>query len=221
MVPIEIVLASSSPRRAALLRALGIPIRIVEPQVDETAGAAEPPGEHALRLAQAKARAVANRLAPAPTGRVVLAADTIVVAGRALGKPADAADARAMLASLVGRAHEVLTAVHVLRTDSGALAATLQRTVVRFRACDERWIDWYVATGEPFGKAGAYSIQGRGALLCERIEGSWSNVVGLPLEALPELFARVGLDFLAHLTHSSSGADVDLGVLTRDDDAAV
>ena len=218
MAAVEIVLASSSPRRAALLRALGIGVTIVEPHVDETVRTGEEPAAHAARLAAEKAGSVASRIERTEGTTVVLGADTIVVAGTLMGKPADVNDARGMLRRLAGRTHEVLTAVHLVRSDGGAEAATIERTTVRFRAYDERWIDWYVATGEPFGKAGAYSIQGVGALLCERIDGSWSNVVGLPVEALPGLFARVGVDFLARLSRAVHGVHVDLGVLSCDED---
>ncbi len=213
MAAVEIILASSSPRRAALLRALGISATVLPPSVDESLRSGEEPLPHAARLAAEKAEAVVRRL-PRRAG-VVLAADTIVVAGGVMGKPTDASDARSMLRHLSGREHEVLTAVHLIRADTGATAALIESTRVCFRACDDRWIEWYVATKEPFGKAGAYSIQGLGALLAERIEGSWSNVVGLPVERLPELFAHVGVDFLGLLEQSSPRADVDLGVSSR------
>jgi len=189
-----LVLASTSPRRAELLRALGLRARVVAPRVDENGRRDESPDEHVLRLAEAKARAAAAGLAAAP-GDVVLGADTVVVKGSTvLGKPADAADAERMLRLLRGSTHEVLTAVCLVRTDDRRSARALERSRVRFRAYDDETIRRYVSSGEARDKAGAYAIQGLGALLSLGIEGSWSNVVGLPLEILPELFAAVGVD---------------------------
>jgi predicted house-cleaning NTP pyrophosphatase (Maf/HAM1 superfamily) len=107
--------------------------------------------------------------------------------------------------------------VHLVRTPDGRQAGIVERTEVRFRPYDERWIRWYVATREPFGKAGAYGIQGLGALLCEEIRGSWTNVVGLPVEALPHLFAGVGVDLLQCLEDGGSAACPDLGILSPGD----
>jgi septum formation protein len=127
---------------------------------------------------------------------VLLGADTTVVLdGVSLDKPADAAEAAAMLRRLSGRTHEVWTGVHLLRPDTAAHAQVLERTRVRLRAFGEDAVAWYVGTGEPLDKAGAYGIQGRGVFLVEGIEGSWSNVVGLPLERLPEMMRTVGIRF--------------------------
>ena len=120
-----------------------------------------------------------------------------VLGGLSLDKPEDPREAAAMLRRLSGRTHEVWTGVHVLRPATLATAGTVERTRVRMRAFDEATIAWYVATGEPLDKAGAYGIQGLGVFLVDGIEGSWSNVVGLPLERLPDLFAAVGLRFPA------------------------
>ena len=114
-----------------------------------------------------------------------------------LGKPRDTAEAALMLAELRGRTHEVLTAVFLARTDDGRATTGVESTRVRFREFEDETIRDYVASGEPLDKAGAYGLQGRGVLLTERIEGSWSNVVGLPLERLPEWLARLDLDFRA------------------------
>lgn len=177
-----IVLASASPRRLQLLRACGLDVEVRAADVDER----ERPGERAadmvLRLARAKARAV--------TGELVVAADTTVVLDeRILTKPADAAAAREMLTSLAGRAHHVLTGWCVR---AGAREQTgVVRTEVVFRALTAAEVDAYVATGEPFDKAGGYGIQGAGGALVDTVQGSYPNVVGLPvrevLAALREL----------------------------------
>ena len=159
----------------------------------------ETPGAHARRLAEDKARHVASAHAGAAAA-VVLGADTVVTAlGRILGKPTDEAEAKAMLRFLSGKTHEVLTGVFLIRTDNGQSTGSVTTTRVRFRPLSDALIDWYLATGEPADKAGAYSIQDRGVLLSEQIEGSWSNVVGLPLEALPDMFARVSMNIFTHL----------------------
>jgi septum formation protein len=126
---------------------------------------------------------------------VVLAADTeVVLDGRVCGKPSDDADAARTLRALSGREHHVVTAMHAVRIDAERQEAPeIATTRVTFRELDDATIRWYVATGEPADKAGAYAIQGRGAVLVARIEGSWTNVVGLPLERLPALLEAVGV----------------------------
>ena len=189
-----IVLASASPRRAELLRSVGIEPEIRPAEIDESAAAGETPEAAVARLAATKAAHVAHELG-ARDDVIVIAADTVVVVdGIALGKPIDDEDALRMLHTLSGRAHHVLTGVHLIATGSGRTAAAVDTTHVRFRDLDEAWIRWYVATGETRDKAGAYGIQGRGAWLTTAIEGSWSNVVGLPLERLPALLRDVGVD---------------------------
>lgn len=194
MPPPTLVLASASPRRVNLLRGIGLSPVVVPSGVPEDLRPGEVPRDHALRLAEDKARHVA---AANPADAVVLGADTVVTLdGRILGKPRDSADAKEMLRFLSGRDHEVLTGVFLLRLPGGVSAGTVASTRVRFRSYDERLVSWYVATGEPLDKAGAYSIQGLGVLLCDCLDGSWSNVVGLPLEPLPSLFAQVGINLL-------------------------
>jgi len=189
-----LTLASASPRRLALLRDLGLDPVPCPADVDERVLPGEAAETHALRLAREKARKVAAGLA----GGAVLGADTVVVLdGRILGKPDGPDGAAAMLRLLAGRTHEVVTGVCVLnldRTPPGEAEAAV-RTRVRFRAYGEDTVRWYVASGEPVDKAGSYGIQGRGVLLAEGIEGSWSNVVGLPLETLPDLFRAAGLNW--------------------------
>jgi septum formation protein len=185
---VPIVLASSSPRRRQLLALLGLSPEIVPSNIDETWRNGEAPAAHAERLAREKAAAVARR------GAAVIGADTIVViGGEILGKPRDEAEAQAMLRRLSGREHEVYTAVAVAH--GGRVASGVARTVVRFRALDRATIAAYVATGEPMDKAGAYGIQGYGAVLVERIEGDYFTVMGLGLGLLVELLGRVGLGY--------------------------
>jgi septum formation protein len=184
----SLVLASASPRRRELLLQIGVPFTVLVADVDERVLAGEPADAYVLRLAVAKANAVVARADAAP----VLGADTtVVVDGRILGKPVSADDAFAMLCALSGREHEVLTAVALCA--GGRVATALSRTRVRFRARDDALIARYVASGEPMDKAGAYGIQGFGAVLVERIEGSYSGVVGLPLAETAGLLLAAGI----------------------------
>ena len=185
---IRLVLASGSPRRHELLSRLGIEVTVAAQDVDESAGAGEPPGVHAVRVARLKAVAAAARHPRRP----VLAADTVVALGdRVLGKPRDRADAFAMLADLAGRTHTVLTALVLIW--NGEEAAHLEQARVTMAPFRRDLWHWYANTGEGDDKAGAYAVQGKGALLVERVEGNVQAVVGLPLAALPGLFGRVGL----------------------------
>jgi septum formation protein len=178
-----ILLASRSPQRRALLGALGVAFRVVAPRADE--------GDDPLANARAKAREVAAR-AGVPVGGAVLGADTeVLLDGRVLGKPRDAAAARRELAALAGREHRVRTAACVItQRDEREL---VDETLVRFRALSARAIDRYVATGEWRDRAGGYAIQGAGAALVERIEGDYSTVVGLPVGRLAALLEELGL----------------------------
>ena len=186
--PVPLVLASSSPRRSALLGRLGIDLRVVAPEVDETPLPLEHPEAHARRVARAKAEATAA----SEPGLPVLAADTVVtVDGRILGKPTSRPAALEMLRELSGRTHAVLTAVCLLHR--GRAAEHLERADVTFVPADEELLEWYAATGEGDDKAGAYAIQGAGALLVERVEGNVQAVVGLPLAPLPRMLESVGL----------------------------
>jgi len=182
----RLVLASQSPRRRELLEQLGIALEVRPAHADEAVLAGEPAREYVLRIAREKARAV--------QGDVVLAADTaVVLAGEVLGKPRDADDARRMLAALSGTAHEVLTGVCVRRAAVRIEVHAVASTTVRFARLSPAQIDWYVATGEPLDKAGAYAIQGAGGAFVLGVEGSVSNVVGLPLAETAELLRRAGL----------------------------
>jgi septum formation protein len=184
-----LVLASASPRRRELLASLGVAFEVVPSHVDETLDAVPLP-EAVARLALRKARAVAATRHAA----LVLAADTVVVIdGRVLGKPTDAADARTMLAALRGRTHEVMTGVAVVEAASGRHAVDTVVSRVTMRAYTDAAIEAYVVGGEPLDKAGAYAIQGEGGALVGRLIGSRSNVVGLPLPATAALLARFGV----------------------------
>ena len=186
----RLILASASPRRAELLASAGYEFDVAPTDVDETPGVAESPESYALRVARDKAIAASHRCQD--TGGVVVAADTVVVVnGQILGKPKDSADARRMLRLLSSGVHEVHTAV-VVRTPAGE-RAELVTTRVRFVPLDDAEIDWYVASGEPVGKAGAYAIQGRAARFIDRIEGSWSNVVGLPLATVARMLKKTAV----------------------------
>lgn len=187
---LPIVLASTSPRRRELLKQIGLDFSVVPADVDERALPGERAEVHALRLAREKAEVVAGKIARG----VVIAADTIVVLdGQILGKPAGPADARRMLAQLSGREHSVMTGIAVAEVPAGRLATDLAVTAVRFRQLAPEEIDAYVATGEPLDKAGAYGIQEKGALFVEKIDGCYSNVVGLPLARLGFLLRSFGV----------------------------
>jgi septum formation protein len=178
----RLILASASPRRAELLSSAGFEFDIAAAGIDETIHANEAPDAYALRVAKAKAEHVARQHRDA----IVLGADTVVVAaGRILGKPADEADAADMLRQLSALTHDVLTAV--VLCNGRRSAEDVARTRVRFRPLTDGEIAWYISSGEPFGKAGGYAIQGRAARFIDWIEGSWSNVVGLPLATVDRL----------------------------------
>jgi septum formation protein len=182
-----VVLASSSPRRRQLLEMMQIPYRAIVPDVDESVRPGEDPARYVERLAQAKARAV---VAQAP-GEIVIAADTTVVLdGDIFAKPEDAADAVRMLGRLQGRTHDVMTAVAVAQ--DGHLEHALDISRVTFRPATVEMLTDYVSTGEPLDKAGAYAIQGLGALLIERVEGDLFGVMGLPLRLAIDLLGRFG-----------------------------
>lgn len=189
----RMILASASPRRLELLRSLGLRPLVLATTVDEQQVGTETAQELVARLARDKGRRVAART-PADPVTIVLGADTeVVLHRRPLGKPQDAAEARAMLRRLGGREHQVMTGVYLWRSDTGREAGGVEVTTVAFRRLVPREIEAYVATGEPSDKAGAYAIQGRGRQLVERVEGSFSNVVGLPLERLPGWLSDLGV----------------------------
>jgi septum formation protein len=188
----RLILASASPRRAEVLRAAGIPFETMPADVDEAHRPNETPEELVRRLAEAKARFAAAR-GPSGEPAIVVGADTeVVVDGLVLGKPASAEDAREMLRRLSGRTHGVITGLAVIRLPDGATRTEQETTLVTFAPLTAEEIEDYVASGEPFDKAGAYAIQGRGGRFVTRVEGCYFNVVGLPLARLYRILRELG-----------------------------
>jgi septum formation protein len=202
--PPRLVLASGSPRRRALLEQLGLAFQVVVPDVDESAIPDEAPRAYVARVAGARARTIAARCQQDPDGwggdpDVVLAADTTVdLDGAPLGKPESVDAARDLLGRLSARTHLVHTAVAVGRGDGSEppVVVEVATTAVTFSTLTPAWIDWYVGTDEPYDKAGGYAVQGAAGLFVERIEGSPTNVVGLPLGVVARLVGRLGHDLL-------------------------
>ncbi len=189
---VRVVLASQSPRRRDLLALVGVAHEVRPADVDESVRPGEAPDAYVRRLALEKARAVAA-LVGDPDAAVVAADTTVVVDGEILGKPGDAAEARAMVRRLAGRSHLVYTGMAVVR---GARAAdAVERVAVTFRPLADDEVAAYVATGEPMDKAGAYGIQGFGATIVERIEGDYFAVMGLSLVRLVALLGAVGVRY--------------------------
>ncbi len=187
-----VVLASGSPRRKELLAQLGVRFASAAPDVDETPHAGERAVDYVRRVAAAKVLAVA-----APPDTLVIAADTTVeIDGDILAKPADGADAAVMLRRLSARTHQVHTGVALRR--GADRAAEVVTSLVTFSPLTPAMVEWYVATGEPLDKAGAYALQGAGGVFVERVQGSVSNVVGLPLATVVRLAHRLGVDLLTH-----------------------
>ncbi|MFN4032797.1 MAG: Maf family protein [Fimbriimonadales bacterium] len=187
------VLASQSPRRQSLLRLFGKPFEVHPAQIEEHLPEySARPALLGKRLARAKAEAVA----PCYDDALIIAADTLVVIDRrVLGKPADAQEAFEMLRLLAGRTHTVITALCLLARQGGAtthLVLDAPRTRVTFRPLSDECIRWYIGTGEPFDKAGAYGIQEYGALLIDKVQGCYFNVVGLPLATLAKRLEELG-----------------------------
>lgn len=179
-----LILASASPRRAELLRSAGIAFSVRIADIDETQKTGESPRDYVLRLAREKAQAVAQ------PGETVLGADTTVVINELIaGKPVDEADARRMLQLLSGTWHEVLTAVALVKDSQSETEVATTR--VKFAPLSPTEIDWYVATQEPFDKAGAYGIQGYASRFVECIEGNYANVVGLPIPLVYQMLQAI------------------------------
>ncbi|MCW8125192.1 Maf family protein [Microbulbifer halophilus] len=200
----RLLLASGSPRRAELLAQLGVPFTSRAPSVPESQGADERARDYVSRLARSKAAAGLELAAGPADGLWALGADTLVLAGtRVLEKPRDFADFESMMHSLSGGEHAVLTAV-CLRGD-GRQFEQLVETRVRFRHLNRQLIEAYWRTGEPADKAGGYGIQGFGAALVESISGSYSNVVGLPLEALVSMLEKAAIPYWTTQATALSG----------------
>ena len=188
----KLILASSSPRRAQILRDAGFDFSIQPANVDESLAPGEAVEAYVARIAQAKAHAVAGRALADGTPAIVIAADTVVLAGKQiLPKPKDADDARRMLRLLNATTHEVLTGLFVIRAYDGISFAHLERTRVEFTRISDFDIDAYIQTKEPFDKAGAYGIQGIGGRFVRKVDGCYFNVMGLPLSRLWEILRQM------------------------------
>lgn len=196
IIRMPLILASASPRRKDLLHSVGLHPSVIPSETDETVDPSLPPQEAAMELAARKARQVAERLRKAgETDGVVIGADTVVyIDGEMLGKPADAGDAVRMLTKLQGREHRVYTGVCLADVAGTRQLTGYRETRVRMKPLSAERIRRYVATGECFDKAGAYAVQGRGALLVESILGDYSNVVGLPLSLIDDMLAEFGIE---------------------------
>jgi septum formation protein len=189
----KLILASQSPRRAEILHHAGYSFDTYPAHVDETPRPRESARAHVQRLSLAKARVVAERAKRAGRRAIVIGADTVVLArGKMLGKPSDVREARSMLRLLNGRVHQVLTGLTLIRVPDGAHAHHVETTRVHFLKLSSREIDDYIATGEPFDKAGGYGIQGIAGRFVSSIEGCYFNVMGLPVARLSTMLRRLG-----------------------------
>ena len=185
----EIILASASPRREQLLKQIGVSFRVVPSEADEANMAVLSPDEYVKRCALTKAKVVASRVSPAD---IVIGADTVVALGEIVfGKPSDATDAARMLRQLSGRTHSVWSGLAVLAPQNRYVTAV--ETKVTLAELSTHQIERYVASGEPMDKAGAYAIQGLGAVFVKRIDGCYYNVVGLPLQVLSGQLNQLGV----------------------------
>jgi septum formation protein len=190
MVRHRLILASASPRREEMLRMLGLRFSILQSNVDENPRTAESPEDYALRLSEMKARAVAG-MRP---GHWVLGADTIVtIDDELLGKPRTTDEARIMIRKLSGREHTVITAFTLVNSEHPELVRRAVASQVRFKNIPDDEVEWYVATDEPYDKAGGYAVQGKASFLISEIRGSYTNVVGLPLCEVVEALKKLGL----------------------------
>ena len=187
----KIILASSSPRRKELLAALGLAFEVIHPSSGETVSGNETPEDFVLRVSAEKAASVSGRLGD---GVIVIGADTIVVVdGEILGKPGDSKEASSMLRKLSGKEHRVYTAFSIVRPKNEILHSEIVDTRVRVKPLAASEIEGYIKTGEPMDKAGAYGIQGIGSFMVSGIEGSYSNVVGLPADELLAALKKLGI----------------------------
>ncbi len=185
----RLILASKSPRRYDLLKQMGLNFEVIPSKIEEDFAQGESPREHVVRLAEAKAIEVGNRYPDC----CVIGADTIVyIDGQILGKPGNQEEALEMLRLISGKEHRVLTGVSVRHLKKGKGECETVETAVRVKTLSQAEMDWYVRTGEPFDKAGGYGIQGIGSFMIESINGSYTNVVGLPLCELMQMLIRLG-----------------------------
>jgi septum formation protein len=190
----EIILASASPRRSELLRQVGVSFKVYPPDVDEKLDPEIKADELVQSLAYKKAVNVAQKLKG--SGGIIISADTVVVKDGILGKPSDEGEAFSMLKSLQGKWHSVITGLTVIDSRNFKHVSGSEKTRVKFRKLSDDEITSYIKTGEPMDKAGSYGIQGKGALLAEKIEGCYFNVVGLPLARLSLMLKEFGIDLL-------------------------
>ena len=193
----ELVLASSSPRRREIFKLIGMEFSCVNVHVDETIAPSANPETAALEIAKKKAQAAYEIKKDA----VIVAADTIVILsdGTVLGKPQDSGNAAEMLRKMQGARHTVITAVALLNGADGKIIAAYDKADVMFLPMNSSEIDWYISTGEPMDKAGAYGLQEKGMLFVQKIEGSPSAVIGLPVHLLFQLFKKAGLDIFQYI----------------------
>ena len=188
---VRFVLASSSPRRRELLKSIGLEFDVVPSHIPEQRTESETPEEYVARLSREKARAIAET----HPDRWIIAADTTVVLGdQVLEKPADDTDAKRMLSAISGDTHVVFTGVTLRRIEPAYADTHVTATEVRMLPMTAHDIDWYIATGEPRDKAGAYAAQGLGGMFIDSIHGSFTNVVGLPLASLFQMLRKAGID---------------------------
>jgi septum formation protein len=189
----RIILASASPRRAELLRQIGVEFELAPSQVEERPHPDEAPPDYITRIARAKVIAVARQR----EAGLVIGADTVVVLdGCLIGKPEDEADAQRLLRQLSGRWHAVMTGVALIDLETRHEVADYDKTLVKFAQLTDTEIEWYAKTGEPMDKAGAYGIQGLGGLFIDEIAGNYYNVVGLPLPLVYRLARQLGYSFV-------------------------
>ncbi|HEX7504784.1 MAG TPA: Maf family protein [Syntrophales bacterium] len=190
MTGTQLILASASPRREEMLRLLGLRFSILHSNVDEAPSTGELPEHYALRLSEAKARAVAGKR----PGHWILGADTIVtIDDELLGKPRTTDEARCMIRKLSGREHTVITAFTLVNSEREEVIRRAVASQVRFKDVPDDEVEWYVATDEPYDKAGGYAVQGKASFLISEIHGSYTNVVGLPLCEVVEALKELGL----------------------------
>jgi septum formation protein len=200
----KLILASSSPRRAEILRTAGFSFDVLPADIDETLRPGEAATEYVRRLAEKKARTVARKIAaaePDATAIIIAADTTVVVNGAILGKPESTSDAQRMLEQLSGRTHDIYTGVALLRLPDGVERILVDVTRVDFAELSVQEIADYVASGEPFGKAGGYAIQGLGGRFVKRIEGCYFNVMGMPLGRIYQELRKIQEETAPARTH--------------------
>ncbi len=189
----DIILASASPRRAELLKKIGLEFEVVPADIDEANIRNLGPESYTIDIAHKKALDIVNKNYKSS---LVIAADTVVVKGGIMGKPADENEAFEMLKSLQGQWHEVITGVAIIDSDTKAEILDYEKTLVKMTSLSDLEIRAYIKSGEPMDKAGSYGIQSLGAMIVERIEGCYFNVVGLPLNKLNAMMKNFGVDLL-------------------------